>query len=151
MEYYDQIADGYDELYKEEQLEKVKIILENIKPKGLLLDVGAGSGISTKPFEKFCTCIAFDASWELLKRYNGYKMLGKAEEMPFPDNYFDVIISVTALHHCDVKKALKEIERVGKKDVQIAISILKKSKVELELFKGFNRIDSEKDWIFVKS
>ena len=150
MEYYNKIANGYDELYMDEQLEKVNVILKNIKPKGVLLDIGAGSGISTKLFERFCTCIALDPSEELLKKYDGFKMIGKAEELPFPDNYFDVIISVTVLHHCDIEKALKEIFKVAKKDAQIALTILKKSKVDLNLFKDFKKIDAGKDWLFVK-
>ena len=150
MEYYNELANGYDELYREEQLETVKVILENIVPNGLLLDIGAGSGICTREFERFCTCIALDPSEELLKKYNGFKIVGKAEEMPFPDNYFDVVISVTALHHCDVEEALKEIFRVAKEDAQIALTILKKSKVDLNSFKDFKKTDAGKDWLFVK-
>ena len=149
MKYYDKIADGYDELYKEEQLEKVKILIENLQPRGLLLDVGAGSGICTKAFEKYCDCVALDPSEELLKKYDGNKIVGKAEKIPFPDNYFDVVVSVTALHHANLKKALKEIFRVAKKDAKIGITILKKSKVDLGLFKDFKMIESEKDWIFI--
>ncbi len=151
MEYYDEIADGYEELHKEEQIEKIKIILRHIKPKGILLDIGAGSGISTKPFEKYCTCIALDPSEKLLKKYEGFKMIGKAEELPFPDNYFDTIISVTSLHHADIEKALKEIFRVAKENAEIALTVLKKSKVNLNLFKDFQKIDGGKDWIFIKS
>ncbi len=151
MEYYNEIVRGYEELYKEEQLEKINIILEHIRPGGLLLDVGAGCGISTKLFEKYCTCIALDPSWELLKRYNGYKILGIAEDLPFANNYFDVVISVTALHHCNVKVALSEIFRVIKKNGQIALSVLKKSKVDLNLFRNFKKIDAGKDWLFVKN
>ena len=62
---------------------------------------------------------------------------------------FDVIISVTALHHTDIKKALQEIFRVIKKNGQIALTILKKSKVDLKLFKKFKKIDCGKDWLFV--
>lgn len=151
MGYYDEIASGYKELHGEEQLEKVRVILENIDPSGLLLDIGAGCGISTKEFERYCTCIALDPSEELLKQYDGYKMLGRAEDLPFPDNYFDVVISVTSLHHADIDRALDEIFRVVKKDGQIAITILKKSKVNLDLFKDFKKIDCGKDWLFVKN
>ena len=56
MQYYNKIAKSYNGLYKEEQLKKVDIILKHIKPKGKLLDIGSGTGISTKPFEKYCDC-----------------------------------------------------------------------------------------------
>jgi len=78
------------------------------------------------------------------------KKVGTAEGLPFPNDHFDVVISLTALHHADVKKALREIFRVLKKDGKVAISIMKKSKVDLELFKNFKKIDGDKDWIFIK-
>jgi len=154
MEYYNKIAKSYNELHEKEQLEKTRIILKFIKPSGLLLDIGAGTGISTKPFEKYCMCIALDPSKELLKRYKGNKILAKAENLPFKDKTFDVIISVTVLHHTNIKKALKEIFRVAKPNAQIALTILKKSKLAKtieNLLKDFKKIDSEKDWIFIKA
>lgn len=150
MEYYNTISKSYNELHGEEQIEKAKIILKYIKPKGLLLDIGAGTGISTKLFEKYCDCIALDPSKKLLDQYKGKKILGKAEKLPFPDNHFDAIISLTSLHHSNIKKALKEIERVAKPKAQIAITILKKSKIDLTLFKDFKKIDCGKDWLLIK-
>ena len=149
--YYDTISQSYEELYGEEQLQKARIILEYIAPRGLLLDVGAGTGICTKKFELYCTCIALDPSSELLKKYNGFKVLGVAEALPFPDNSFDTIISITVLHHTYIQQSLKEIFRVAKKDAQIAITILKKSKVDLGLFVAFKKIDIGKDWLFIKN
>ena len=77
MQYYNKIAKSYNELHEKEQLEKTRIILKFIKPSGLLLDIGAGTGISIKPFEKYCKCIALDPSKELLKQYKGNKILSK--------------------------------------------------------------------------
>src|SRR3989338_3139730 len=139
--YYNKISKSYNELYGKEQLEKALAILTHIKPKGILLDIGAGNGIATKLFEKYCKCVALDPSKKLLEQYHGEKVVGKAEKLPFPDGYFDVVISITALHHADIEKALKEIFRVAKKDAQIAITILKKSKVDLLLFKDFKKVD----------
>ncbi len=150
MQYYNKIAKGYNELYSQEQLEKGKIILKYIKLKGILLDIGAGTGITTKLFEKYCRCIALDPSKKLLEQYHGEKVAGIAEKIPFPDKYFDVVVSITALHHTNIKNALKEIFRVAKKDAQIAITILKKSNIYLSLFKDFKKIDIGKDWLFIK-
>ena len=153
MKYYNSIANGYNELNKQEQLRKVDIILKHLKPHGLLLDIGAGTGISTKPFEKYCKCIALDPSIGLLKRYKGTKVLGKAESLPFPDKTFDVIISITALHHANLKKAISEIRRVAKPNAQVAISFLKKSKKLKDikkLLRDFKQIEEDKDIIFIR-
>ncbi len=155
MKYYNETAKGYNELHKEEQLKKVKIIKQHLKkPYGKLLDIGAGTGISTKPFEKDSKeAIALDPSEELLKQYKGKKVLAKAESLPFKDNTFDTIISITALHHSNLKQAIKEINRVAKPNAQIAISFLKRSKYLKEiqkLLKDYNQIEEDKDIIFIK-
>ena len=149
MKYYNQIARGYNELHKQEQLNKIKIIKKHLKPRGLLLDIGAGTGISTKPFEKHCKCIALDPSINMLKQYKGLKVLAKAENLPFKDKTFDTIISVTALHHTNIKKALKEIKRVSKPKAQLALTMLKKSKVTLP--NVFTKIEESKDCIYFKT
>ncbi|QJQ03379.1 MULTISPECIES: class I SAM-dependent methyltransferase [Herbaspirillum] len=44
--------------------------------------------------------------------------LGSATSLPFPDQYFDFVFSITTLHNLhnyDLDKALREMERVGKK------------------------------------
>jgi protein-L-isoaspartate(D-aspartate) O-methyltransferase len=44
-------------------------------------------------------------------------MVGNANALPFPDNHFDLVISITTLHNLhnyDLHKALLEVERVGK-------------------------------------
>lgn len=144
MKYYDKIAKGYDELYSEEQLEKLKKIKKYVK-KGSLLDVGAGTGISTKFFEDICDCTALDPSKDMLKHYKGKKFVGKAEKLPFKDKTFDNVISVTALHHCDVDKAIKEMLRVVKKDGVVIVTILKKSGIRLK----YKEIDIGKDWLYL--
>ena len=66
---------------------------------------------------------------------------GYAEELQFKEK-FDIIISVTAIHNFNnYKKAIQEIKRISKKKTQIAITILKKSKIfdetRKELHKNF--------------
>jgi ubiquinone/menaquinone biosynthesis C-methylase UbiE len=144
MQYYNTIAKSYNELHKEEQKNKINIIKSLIKIKQPVLDIGAGTGISSEPFK----AIALDPSIEMLKQYKGKKVQAIAESLPFKDNTFNTIISVTALHHSNIKKALKEIERVAKKDANIAITILKKSKIRLT--KPFQKIEESKDFIYYK-
>lgn len=154
MDFYKLIAKGYDKLYGEEQEIKHRIIKENINIKNtdLLLDVGCGTGLAD--FD--CKVIGVDPSIELLQQnHMQEKILARAENMPFKDNVFDKVISVTSMHNFDnIEKSIKEIKRVGKKD--FAFSILKKSNkfdfIEKTIKKNFNVkkiIDGKKDWIFI--
>ena len=161
MNYYDEISSSYNELHGEEQLNKAKIILNEVlkrKTKGILLDIGGGTGISTEPFTKNFDCILIDPSENLIEQgpSNIEKLLGEAEELPFSDNKFDIIISITSLHHTDLKQAIEEIIRVSKEDSIIAISFLKRStkleefrKLFKENFINTIEIEEEKDIIFL--
>ena len=167
MDFYSATAKGYDELYGEEQKVKHRIIKENLKIKnnGLLLDVGCGTGA----FSSFnCKVIGIDPSMELLRQNKTddrktnanntpNKIQAMAENLPFKDNVFDSVISVTSMHNFDdIKKGVSEIIRVGKKD--FAFSILKKSnkfdcieKIIKKYFKVKKIIDAENDRVFICS
>ncbi len=154
MCYYNKISKGYNELYKEEQLKKLGIIKNNIKIKNgdLLLDVGCGTGLSS---DFGCKVIGIDNSLELLKLNNKKnKVMSCAENLPFKDNIFDYVVSLTAIHNfSNIEKSLKEMKRVGKNN--FAFSILKKSKKLNEIktlikkyFKVNKIIEEDKDLIF---
>ncbi len=124
--YYDEIASGYQELHGEEQLNKAKFILNNIhvESSDVLLDVGCGSASALSVFG--CEKVGIDPSFELLKRAKIPVVQGVAEKLPFSANSFDIVISLTAIHHFkDVKKALIEMFRVSRRD--IVISVFKKA------------------------
>ena len=126
MNYYDEIASGYNKLYGNEQLKKAKAIISCLKINDAdeLLDVGCGSGIATELFP--CKKTGIDPSKELIKQCSFKAIQGSAENLPFPDAHFDIVISLTALHHSiDFKKALLEMKRVAKK--YIVISLLRKA------------------------
>jgi len=155
MGYYDAIASGYDELHGEEQSKKVSLIREKLTELGIsfnsLLDVGCGSGISLEGWD--CSKKGIDPSEELIKKAleKGFDVqVGKAEELPFADNSFDLVICLTAAHHFG-EKGLAEIKRVGRK--YFVFSFLKKADVESFrkslLFKIIKEIDEEKDVIFI--
>ncbi len=167
--YYDKIAKGYDGLHKEEQLNKLRIIKNHIKlnKSTKLLDVGCGTGISSD-FD--CHVVGIDPSIELIKiarkkekKKNKTKkskktfIKGKAEQLPFGRNEFDIVISITAIHNfTNIEKGLKEMKRVGKK--KFIITILKKSKklpkIKRLIKKHFNikkKIQETKDIIYFLS
>lgn len=53
-----------------------------------------------------------------------YVQVGNALSLPYPDNHFDLVVSVTTIHNLDRKgcvKALQEIERVSKGNSFITI------------------------------
>ena len=153
MNFYKLISKGYNELYEEEQKIKLNIIKENLKIKNsdLLLDVGCGTGFS----DFNCKIIGIDPSIELLQQNNNQKIMARAECIPFKDQIFDKVISVTSMHNFDnIKKGIIEIKRVGKRD--FAFSILKKSQkfelIEEQIQKNFKIkkiIDGKKDWVFI--
>ena len=155
MTYYDEIAGSYDELYAEEQIDKVKQILKhiNIESYFKLLDVGCGSGISTDLFN--CNKTGIDPSKELLKKCKFPTIQGFAEDLPFDNDSFDVVVSFTAIHNFNnVFKGLKEMRRVGKN--WFVFSILKKAAkfnfIRANIFSLFNvekEIDLGKDICFI--
>ncbi|MDO8480403.1 MAG: class I SAM-dependent methyltransferase [Nanoarchaeota archaeon] len=157
--YYDYIERGYEELHKEEQEKKIEILKKYVivKPEEKLLDVGCGTGLTTIPWE--CKRYGIDPARKLLER--AWKPLeveykkARAERIPYPDHYFDWVISVTAIQNfSNLKKGLKEIKRVGKE--RFALTALKRSwRIRLieeairEIFQVKEVIEEEKDLIFI--
>ena len=160
---YDTIAKSYNELYGEEQLNKWRIIEDNLDfsnyPKAL--DVGCGTGlITTKLAERVHEVIGIDKSIEMIKlaepRPNITYLTADALNLPFEDKSFDLVISVTVMQDVgkdNWDKFLKEIYRISRKDA--VISILKRNKLLDGLKQLFERyfdiidvVEEEKDYIF---
>lgn len=96
--------------------------------KGRVLEIGADvCGISAmiKDRTKAKFVVAVDKARNILER--GVKVapvLGKKpdfiiqadiENLPFTDNFFDVIVDSSSIHHTDISKAIREVSRCLKK------------------------------------
>lgn len=145
-------SSSYDELYSEEQLHKLEIIKDNIEIKGKVLDIGCGTGISTRYFN----AIGIDPCKELIEAGSGNLRIGNGEKLDFKDKEFDFVICITALHSFDYVRGLLEMKRVLKDDGKLVVSLLKKAKefinISLEIekvFVVFKKIDEGKDMIFL--
>lgn len=156
MGYYNDIARGYNELHKEEQLKKLRVIAEELKGKirktDFLLDVGCGTAFSLDFFD--CNRVGIDSAIELLKQSKYFVIDAEAEHLPFKDKSFDFVISVTALHNFDdIGKGLREIRRVCRGVAVLSILNhtkkldLIKSRI-MQLFKLQGIIQEEKDIIY---
>ena len=96
-----------------------------------ILDIGCGKGYLLYDFMKLIPAAdvygidiseyAINNSQEEIR--NKLKV-GNATSLPWADNYFDLVISINTLHclHAyDLEKALKEMERVGKKNKYLCV------------------------------
>ncbi len=96
-----------------------------------VLDVGCGKGFQLaemKIVEPGLELYGLDISTYALEHAHesvaSNLRHGNAVSLPWPDGYFDFVFSITTLHnlHChDLDKALREIERVGKKYKYICV------------------------------
>jgi ubiquinone/menaquinone biosynthesis C-methylase UbiE len=161
MEYYDVIASSYNELYKQEQLDKLSIIkfslkgIFKIKKEHKLLDIGCGNGIGQGFFSINFGCEPFgiDTSKKLLEQNSYPNIYANAENILLPNKSFDIILSLTAIQNFDdVDKALNEMKRLCKEF--LIITFLKKSHkanlIESKLkkkFKFVKKIEEKKDFI----
>ena len=156
-DYYNSISEGYDELHGDEQQIKAEIIAGELEldRTAKLLDIGCGTGTSMKPFN--CEKIGVDNSEDLLSLNPYPSVKANAEDLPFDNDGFEVVICVTALHNFkDFRKALDEMIRVSKN--RVVISLLKKAQSFEELkelisnkFRVDKVIDESKDEIFFLS
>jgi len=96
----------------------------NLKPGDKILDVGCAKGFLVKDFMLACPgleAFGLDISEYALKNCEpeviGRLHQGTADHLPFPDNSFDVVISLNTIHNYDrdgVLSSMKEIQRVSK-------------------------------------
>jgi len=114
---------------------ETELVLDQLKPKGgeIILDAGCGTGIFTLDILlRGSKVIGLDISLPMLiqagKKLKGYPfqmILGDMLNLPFPENFFDKVFTVTALEFIeDAKDAVKELFRVTKRRGRIVVATL---------------------------
>ncbi|MBU0847419.1 class I SAM-dependent methyltransferase [Patescibacteria group bacterium] len=107
---------------------KVEYILSK-QPRGRLLDIGCAFGyIIRRLRNKGIDALGIDISRYALSRapedVKPYLKHGSADNLPWPDQYFDMVVTFGTLEHIDseiLPKAISEIKRVAKRGI-IAIT-----------------------------
>ena len=107
-----------------EVLAKSLINYYNLPANPRILDIGCGKGYFLYDFLKLvpdAQVYGIDISNYALENskpeIKDRLTLGTATSLPWPDNYFDLVVSLTTLHnlHCyDLYNSLREMERVGR-------------------------------------
>jgi len=95
-----------------------------LKPEDKILDVGCGKGYLLYEFTQVIPGVqvaGIDISQYALENakeeVKPFLRVGNAIDLPYEDNSFDYVVSVTTLHNLynyDLDRAVREIERVGR-------------------------------------
>ena len=118
IKYWDKVVDDFINYY-------------NLSEKSKILDIGCGKGFMLYDFKRKLKDIsvtgldisqyAINNSIEDLK---SDLIVGNAKNLPFQDNSFDLVISITTIHNLennDLRNSLNEITRVTKKNSFITV------------------------------
>ena len=118
-------------LNRDREYQGLKRMLE-LRPSDHLLDVGSGDGFWTARFAMHCANISglepdermLSLAKTLYPRSNVEYVQGNAELIPYPNNTFDKVVSVSCLEHfADPLQGLREMARVLKPGGRLAISV----------------------------
>ena len=102
-----------------------------LKPGDKILDIGCGKGFQLYELTQLLPGLevhGIDVSSYAIE--NGKEeikdrlQVGNANSLPYPDDYFDFVFSITTLHNLhnyDLDKALREMERVGKSNKYLCV------------------------------
>ncbi len=110
----------------------------NLSKESSILDIGCAKGFMLYDFiNKIPTLkikgidISKYAIENSIEEIKPNLVLGDAKKLPFKDNSFDLVISINTIHNLnetDCSKALKEIERVSKKNSFLTVDAYKDEK-----------------------
>jgi len=122
MDYKDYLAGSSDEnFWFKAKNNLLQILLSKIKIKNpKILSVGTGTGGELKVLNNFGEIWVLDLNKKALdlipKELYKQKKVGDVQKLPFPKEFFDVVIASDIIEHVENdKKAIKEVRRVLKK------------------------------------
>lgn len=109
-----------------------------------VLDVGCGNGYVLSRYAKEGALVygvdLTETGIDLCRRrfdfsgLNGHFTVGSAEDLPYPDNAFDVVCSMGVLHHTpDTEKAVREIFRVLKPGGRLIVMFYHRNSAKLRV------------------
>ena len=134
---YDLTARIYDVRYKEEQEAKYQAALADAKPKGLVLDVGCGTGLFFNHVSsKAKNVIGIDISKNLLhlaaeraKILDNVNLVqADADHLPFKNDVFNAIFAFTLLQNLPKpSETLTELHRTARRGAAVTVTGLKKA------------------------
>lgn len=158
-----------------------KIVKEMIKyyqlnNKSKILDIGCAKGFMMYEFKKAlpgCEIKGIDISTyckkKAIKKTKKFIKIGTCEKLPYPNKYFDFVVSISTIHNVKksgIIKSLKEIDRVSKGNAFIRVKAHKNSKEKRDIdkwnivaksnlsentwFKIFNETNYKGDYQFSK-
>ncbi len=135
---YNATAEGYEELYGQEQSRKYQKTLEKVDTKNLaVLDVGCGSGLFfSQVAGQAKIVVGVDVSLELLSKAkehargfgNVYLVQADADHLPFLNGFFGAVFAFTVLQNMPKpSETLAELKRVARVGGKVAVTGLKKA------------------------
>ncbi|NPA32012.1 MAG: class I SAM-dependent methyltransferase [Aquificae bacterium] len=101
-----------------------RLLVEFTKPRGLILDLGCGTGFVSQHVKG--KVVGLDISKDMLLLYKerfGNAVLGDAHSLPFSSRSFDYVLSNFSLHWTDWRKTIPEALRVARKGVGLALPV----------------------------
>jgi len=112
---------------------------------GAVLDVGCAKGFMVHDFKELMpssTVAGIDISQyaidNAIEAVKPFLKVGDARHLPFPDNSFDLVISITTIHNLsleDCKQALREIQRVSRKNAFVTVDAWRTEEERIQLMK----------------
>jgi protein-L-isoaspartate(D-aspartate) O-methyltransferase len=114
-----------------------------IKPGMRILDVGSGKGFLLHDFKEAMPGVevsGIDISAygvaHTMESVKPFVQVGDAKKLPWPDDHFDLIVSINTLHNLyiyDLWAAFREIERVGRGAKYICVEAYRNEREKMNL------------------